>query len=137
MASGLWAVSLLIGCGSQSAADLDAGAGAIDAAALSDASPPPDAVRLDAVDAFGAEVMYAATVWTSLRIAGVRVGLALQPDLTPTSVGLYFAVGDLDAARADVERAGGKIGAPVEVAPGVFVAEVTDTEGNTLSLRRN
>jgi predicted enzyme related to lactoylglutathione lyase len=72
-----------------------------------------------------------------LRIAGVRVGLALQPDLTPTSVGLYFAVGDLDAARADVERAGGKIGAPVEVAPGVFVAEVTDTEGNTLSLRRN
>ena len=34
------------------------------------------------------------------------------------------------AARADVERAG----APIEVAPGVVIADATDTEGNTFVL---
>jgi predicted enzyme related to lactoylglutathione lyase len=38
-------------------------------------------------------------------------------------------------ARADVERAGGRIIAPsIDVAPGVVLADVTDTEGNTFAL---
>jgi predicted enzyme related to lactoylglutathione lyase len=43
-------------------------------------------------------------------------------------------VRDLAAARAAVERAGGRTGATTEVAPGVIVAETTDTEGNRLTL---
>jgi predicted enzyme related to lactoylglutathione lyase len=49
-------------------------------------------------------------------------------------IGLHFAVSDLAAARAAVERAGGRIGAETEIAPGVIVAEATDTEGNTFTL---
>jgi len=87
------------------------------------------------VGALGAVVAFASPGWSSLRIAGVRLGLALDPEHAPVTVGLHFAVSDLAGARADVERAGGRIVAPsVEVAPGVVVADVTDTEGNTFAL---
>jgi predicted enzyme related to lactoylglutathione lyase len=89
------------------------------------------------VDALGAAVMYSAPSWTSLRIAGVRIGLFLNPEHTTSRVGLHFAVSDLAAACADVERAGGRIVAPsIEVASGVVIAQVEDTEGNTFTLRR-
>ena len=85
--------------------------------------------------ALGAEVVFASPGWSSLRIAGVRLGLALSPQATGTRCGLHFAVGDLGAARSEIERAGGRlIGGATEVAPGVFVADVTDTEGNTFTL---
>ncbi len=87
------------------------------------------------VEALGAAVMFASPGWSSLRIAGVRVGLALNPEHGASKIGLHFAVSDLAVARADVERAGGRIIAPsIEVAPGVVVAEVMDTEGNTFTL---
>jgi predicted enzyme related to lactoylglutathione lyase len=86
------------------------------------------------VDALGATVVFASAGWSSLRIAGVRLGLALSREHAAVRVGLHFAVSDLAAARADVERAGGAAAAPIEVAPGVVVAEATDTEGNTFAL---
>src|SRR5262249_27665034 len=88
-------------------------------------------------DALGATARFASPRWSSLRIAGVRVGLFLNPEHTEDKIGLHFVVTDLAAARADVERAGGRIVTPsLEVAPGVIVADVTDTEGNTFTLRR-
>jgi predicted enzyme related to lactoylglutathione lyase len=87
------------------------------------------------VEALGADVVFASPGWTSLRIAGVRLGLALVQGHAGARVGLHFAVGDLAAACADVEGAGGVVVAPsVEVAPGVVVADVTDTEGNGFAL---
>src|SRR5579864_8716164 len=84
------------------------------------------------VDALGATVSFATPGWSSLRIAGVRVGLFPHPDQTPSWIGLHFVVSDLSAACADVERVGGRIVAKeIEVAPGVVIANVTDTEGNT------
>jgi predicted enzyme related to lactoylglutathione lyase len=89
------------------------------------------------VDALGATVAFASPGWTSLRIAGVRVALSLNPGHAASRVGLHFVVGDLAAARADVERAGGQsVGAPIEVGPGVIIADVTDSEGNTITLSR-
>jgi predicted enzyme related to lactoylglutathione lyase len=89
------------------------------------------------VTALGATVVFALPFWTSLRIAGVRIGLALSPEATGSRSGLHFAVTDLDAARAHIERAGGRLlGAPTEVAAGVVIADVMDTEGNTLTLTR-
>ncbi|MCU1277725.1 MAG: Glyoxalase-like domain [bacterium] len=88
------------------------------------------------VAALGADVMFATTFWTSLRIAGVRVGLFLHAEHTACRVGLHVAVSDLADACGDVERAGGRVVAPPnEVAPGVVTAEVADTEGNSFTLR--
>ena len=83
------------------------------------------------VKALGATVAFGSPGWSSLKIAGVRIGLALVPKSEGSRVGLHFAVSDLATACAEVERAGGRIiKASVEVAPGVVVAEVEDTEGN-------
>jgi predicted enzyme related to lactoylglutathione lyase len=87
------------------------------------------------VEALGATVAFVTPFWTSLRIAGVRLGLAQSSEHTGGRVGLHFAVRDLAGARAEVERAGGRVvAASIEVAPGVFTAEVTDTEDNTFAL---
>jgi predicted enzyme related to lactoylglutathione lyase len=86
-------------------------------------------------EALGALVMTALPFWTSLNIAGVRIGLALNPQLAGARVGLHFAVANLGDACASVERAGGRIlHAHIEVAPGVVVAEVADSEGNRFVL---
>jgi predicted enzyme related to lactoylglutathione lyase len=87
------------------------------------------------VQALGATVAFTSPQWTSLHIAGVRVGLALDPRHSPASVGLHFVVDDLAAARSAVERAGGRVvTASVEVVPGTVISDVEDTEGNTFSL---
>jgi len=87
------------------------------------------------VNVLGAAVVFAAPAWTSLRIAGVRLGLALVADHAGERTGLHFAVPDITEACAQVERAGGRIvHARLEPAPGVILAEVTDTEGNVLTL---
>jgi predicted enzyme related to lactoylglutathione lyase len=89
------------------------------------------------VGAFGALVAYATPGWSSLRIAGVRLGLALSPghDHAHGRVGLHFAVRDIPATCAEVERAGGRVLQPkIEVAPGVVQAWVVDTEGNSFAL---
>jgi predicted enzyme related to lactoylglutathione lyase len=87
------------------------------------------------VGAFGATVAFPSPRWTSLHIAGVRLALSLNPEHGASRVGLHFVVDDLDSARADVERAGGAIVAPaIEVAPGVVIADVADSEGNTFTL---
>jgi predicted enzyme related to lactoylglutathione lyase len=86
-------------------------------------------------EALGAVVTFASDGWSSLDIAGVRIGLFLHEGTGRS--GLHFVVGDLGAARADVERAGGSFATdPMEVAPGVTIAEVEDTEGNVITLRR-
>jgi predicted enzyme related to lactoylglutathione lyase len=86
------------------------------------------------VDALGAAVAFASPGWSSLHIAGVRVGLSLNPEHPGSRLGLHFVVGDLAAARADVERAGGRsVGAAIEVGPGVVVADAADSEGNTFT----
>jgi predicted enzyme related to lactoylglutathione lyase len=90
------------------------------------------------VGALGATVVYASPGWTSLRIAGVRLGLAWNPDHTACRVGLHFAVDDLRDACTRIEAAGGQlVAASVEVAPGVVVADVSDTEDNTFSLTQS
>jgi predicted enzyme related to lactoylglutathione lyase len=87
------------------------------------------------VGALGAVVAHASPGWSSLTIAGVRVGLAFSSEHPGGPTGLHFAVRDLAEARAEVERAGGQVvRAAIEVAPGVIVSEVTDSEGNELTL---
>jgi predicted enzyme related to lactoylglutathione lyase len=92
--------------------------------------------------AFYSESLRAATRWTSprwssLEVAGVRIGLFADPTHGGGRMGLHFSVTDLDAACASVVRAGGKIvAAASQVAPNVFVAEIADTEGNIFSLQR-
>jgi predicted enzyme related to lactoylglutathione lyase len=85
-------------------------------------------------NALGATVAFTSPGWSSLHIAGVRIGLALNPMHAAGRIGLHFAVSDLAVARSAVERAGGRIGEAVQVAPGVIVADVTDTEGNTFTI---
>jgi predicted enzyme related to lactoylglutathione lyase len=66
----------------------------------------------------------------------VRVGLALDPEHGGARTGLHFAVSDLAAALAEIQRAGGRVVMPpTEAVPGVVIAEVTDTEDNTFVLR--
>ena len=85
-------------------------------------------------EALGATVVFASPGWTSLRIAGVRVALALDASHTGTPMGLHFAVSDLAAVRAAIARAGGATGDVVEVAPGVILVDATDTEGNSFTI---
>jgi predicted enzyme related to lactoylglutathione lyase len=87
------------------------------------------------VNALGAALEFSSERWSSLRIAGVRVGLALHSEPETKEVGLHFAVGDLARKCVEVERAGGCVASsPTEVAPGVVIVRVTDTEGNTFTL---
>jgi predicted enzyme related to lactoylglutathione lyase len=86
--------------------------------------------------ALGATVSYASPRWSSLHIAGVRLGLFHDPDHPGGRTGLNFAVTDLAAPLGEIERAGGRlISPPAEVAPGVVVAEPSDSEENVFSLR--
>jgi predicted enzyme related to lactoylglutathione lyase len=85
--------------------------------------------------AFRAEVTFTSRGWTSLRIAGVRVGLFVAPGAAGRT-GLHFAVGDLEAACAEVVECGGRVLARAEeIAPGVVIAEIADPEGNVITLR--
>lgn len=87
--------------------------------------------------AFGASVSFASPAWSSLHVAGVRVGLHHNPHHRGVRAGLHLVVDDMAAALAAVEHAGGRIvSGPGEVAPGVVVAEVADSEGNGFALRR-
>ncbi len=86
--------------------------------------------------ALGADVMFESARWTSIKLAGVRLGLALAPGYPGGRNGLHLAVIDLPAARAAITAAGGvATAAPVEVAPGVVIVEVGDSEGNRFILR--
>jgi predicted enzyme related to lactoylglutathione lyase len=96
------------------------------------------------VDTFGATASFATPVWTSTHVAGVRIGLAHDPkrshtDLTASDLvrtGIHFAVDSLESALAAVVENGGRVVVdPMEVAPGVVIADVADTEGNILTLR--
>ena len=88
------------------------------------------------VEALGASVAFGSADWSSLWIAGVRLGLFRRPGHQPAQVGLHFVVSDLDGVRALIQGAGGQVGSPSEVAPGVVVVSATDTEGNTFTLRQ-
>ena len=87
-------------------------------------------------ETFDALVGFRSPEWTSLRIAGVSIGLHGGSDTTPRSIGLGFDVDDLDGACAAVARAGGAVvKAPEKRADaGITLAEVVDTEGNQFSL---
>ena len=89
------------------------------------------------VAALDASVEFRSTTWSSLRIASVRVALFHHAKHTPSKIGLHFVVLDLETACAEVEHAGGRIVAStIEVAPGVVIAELTDTEGNSFTVRQ-
>ncbi|WP_161813328.1 VOC family protein [Steroidobacter agaridevorans] len=96
---------------------------------------------MDRAVRFYSRVLGAATTWTSphwssLNVAGVRIGLFANPGHEGGRVGLHFVVSELGAACASVTDAGGIIvSAASEVAPGVVVAEASDTEGNVFSLQ--
>jgi predicted enzyme related to lactoylglutathione lyase len=82
-------------------------------------------------------VTFASPNWSSLRIAGVRLGLFHNAKHAASRLRLHFVVSDLAEACAEVERAGGRVVvASTEVAPGVVVADVSDTEGNVFAQRR-
>jgi predicted enzyme related to lactoylglutathione lyase len=86
--------------------------------------------------AFEATVLFRTDRWTSLRIAGVRVGLSLA-EPAQRKIGLHFAVGDLTAACRAIGAAGGRVLEPLlEPTPGVTLAYVADTEGNAFTLTR-
>jgi predicted enzyme related to lactoylglutathione lyase len=85
---------------------------------------------------FGAEVTYASSGWTSIKIAGVRIGLYPREAPGADKMGLHFAVSDLAEACAAIERAGGRVlTREIDIAPGLRLAEVGDTEGNVFMLR--
>jgi len=87
--------------------------------------------------ALGASLDFESPGWSSVRIAGVRVALYLHPEHRAGNFGLHFVVGDLPAACVEVDRAGGRtLLASLEVAPGVVIASVTDTEGNPFTQRQ-
>lgn len=86
----------------------------------------------------GAVATWTSPRWSSLKLAGVRIGLFEDPAHGGGRTGLHVVVTDLGAACAAVERAGGTIVFPAhQVAPGVLVAEVSDTEGNVFSLQES
>jgi predicted enzyme related to lactoylglutathione lyase len=86
--------------------------------------------------ALGATVAFPSPAMRSDVNAGVRVGLFVDAAHAGGSSGLHFVVDDLAAACAQIERDGGRIVvAPREVAPGVVLADATDSEGNALALR--
>lgn len=87
------------------------------------------------VTTLGAVILYATPQWTSLAIAGVRVGLFALPTHPGGVTGVHFVVDDLAAAKRTIEAAGGAVADAVEVAPGVMTAEATDSEGNRFTLR--
>jgi predicted enzyme related to lactoylglutathione lyase len=67
----------------------------------------------------------------------VRVGLATNAAHAGGPVGLHFAVDDLAAACDAIASGGGRVvAASIEVAPGVVVAEVADSEGNIFVLAK-
>ena len=74
-------------------------------------------------------------LWSSLRIAGVRLGLNANPDDAGSRTGLHFVVDDLALACEAIVSAGGEaVAQPSEAQPGVVLADVADTEGNILTL---
>jgi predicted enzyme related to lactoylglutathione lyase len=84
----------------------------------------------------GATTKWTSPRWSSLDVAGVRIGLFASPGHGGGRVGLHFAVTNLQAACASVAREGGTIVTPAsEVAPGLHVADAADTEGNIFSLQ--
>src|SRR5207237_1751624 len=88
------------------------------------------------VDALGATVKFTSPTWSSLFIAGVRIGLFANAERAQGKTGLHFVVSGLAATCAEIERAGGKVVEPArEVAPGIVIAEVSDPEGNRFTLR--
>jgi predicted enzyme related to lactoylglutathione lyase len=89
------------------------------------------------VGALAARVMFASAGWTSISIAGVRIGLFLNPQRQPGRTGMHFVVDDLVATCDAITQAGGRVLVPrLDPAPGVVIAEVVDSEGNGLTLRR-
>lgn len=87
--------------------------------------------------ALGAATKWSSPRWSSLEIAGVRIGLFSNPEHVGGRAAIHFSVTDLAAACAAVEREGGRIvTAASEVAPKVYVADVADTEGNIFSLQQ-
>jgi predicted enzyme related to lactoylglutathione lyase len=87
------------------------------------------------VGAFDAAVQYASPVWSSLRIAGVRVALDASPADAGLKSGLHPVVADLEVACDAIARAGGVVvRGETEVQPGVVLAEAADPEGNVFTL---
>jgi predicted enzyme related to lactoylglutathione lyase len=87
--------------------------------------------------ALGARVAYASPRWTSIYIAGVRIGLFLHPESPGGATGLHFVVPDFAAACAAIEQAGGQAAEhEIEVAPGVVTLAAIDTEENGFTLRK-
>ena len=88
-------------------------------------------------ETFGAMVNFRSPEWTSLRIAGVDIGLHSGADTERRKIGLGFDVDDIEGACKAVAAAGGVIVKPPEHKPeegGITLAEVSDTEGNLFSL---
>ena len=87
--------------------------------------------------ALGASTRWSSPRWSSLEVADVRIGLFSSSERVGSRVGLHFAVSNLAAACASVVSKGGReVVSASEVAPGVLVAEVADTEGNVFSLQQ-
>ena len=85
--------------------------------------------------ALDASVQYASPVWSSLRIAGVRLGLNATSSGAAQKTGLHFVVDDVELASDAIVRAGGVLVTdPTEVQPSVVVADAADTEGNIFTL---
>jgi lactoylglutathione lyase len=87
-------------------------------------------------ETFEALVSFRSPEWTSLRIAGVSIGLHGGSDTTPRRIGLGFDVDDIDGTCAAIARGGGAVVKAPEHKPdeGITLAEVADTEGNQFSL---
>jgi len=90
------------------------------------------------VKVLGARVMFASPRWSSLMIAGVRIGLSLNARHEGATTGLHFAVDDLEQVGGHIEHAGGMVASsPVEVAPGVVTVRCRDSEANIFTLTRS
>lgn len=88
-------------------------------------------------DTIGLHVAFESPEWSELTfgdatvaIHGGKPGTEIQPS------GLYFYVGDIEAACQEVESSGGRVIAPPNsnAAEGIILASVADTEGNGFGL---
>jgi predicted enzyme related to lactoylglutathione lyase len=87
------------------------------------------------VRAFDASVQYASPVWSSLRIAQVRLTLNARSSETALKTGLHLVVNSLELASDVIVTAGGVVVTdPIEIQPGMVVADAADTERNVFTL---
>jgi predicted enzyme related to lactoylglutathione lyase len=84
-------------------------------------------------DVFGLTVGFESPYWSELSWRDATIALHLGGGDKERESWLGFNVDDLDAAAAEIEAGGGRLG-PERTEAGARLLSVTDTEGNPLTV---